>query len=294
MRTQALGVLLCGLAAAAAAAAEAPPGRRARIHMQDGNVLTCLVRGCADGKLDCLVAGRPQPIELAAVAKVEFGEAVGDQVRRSEPPEPPGDDGLDLPTPTTGPGSARAQEFFEHLGRVRTFCATADERKLLDLVGYNTARFENRLALGMLQALVKNGLAKVPRKGTVERNLKLMLAMVKAAQALHLERLSGVARPDRMRLLRARQHLRHLDEQLDDILSRLRADYPRDPEVKDLTPATLKQHITRWRKSAPQAAPAWVERLRFRPEPPDRSPPRRGPERRPGLQPRRRTPPPRH
>jgi len=234
MRSVLLTVGCLCLAGAAAHAAET--GRRATIHLRTGDTLDCVVQAYADGVFQVEASGRPRTVKIVDVAKVTFGEAVGEHVRRL--PEPP----------TTPPASASDRDREQREQRKKQFLAIIKLARLRGLVfalGGLTDRFRDTELLAKTEVGLKMLLTERRPKGQLDRNLKLSLAVILIA--------SKRARP------------------ADHLLAALRKDYPEDPVLKELTPVELRLMIQR-HKERGRGRPAF-RRPRpgpgFRPRPGD-------------------------
>ena len=231
-------ILLAGCAAAFGAAA----GREADVHLRNGRVTRCVVLGYANGKLRVEVAGRARALDLAQVDQVVFGDAVADKTAGKDDtpsrggPTPPKDD-------KKGPPGLedlddREKDLLARKRRVEHFLETADQRRLMDALGHATGRFKSRLLLKRAEGLMRLVLHSRPKKGPLDRNGRLSLAILKAALTQDL--------PVGPRLR---------DQAADSILNGLKRDYPQDTEIAHLTTARLRELIGEWQARAPVIRP---------------------------------------
>ena len=172
-----LAAILLGFLALPALAAEPPkapePGREAKIHLLDGKVIECIVLGFADGAFRIKQADKEDSVPIDKVERITFGKAVGESVRNPFVPAPA------ATPPTTPPETPKPPE--KELRPVEDLIRSLDSRQLVHRLARWTGRFRNARSLERTEAGVRRMLAEKPKKGKLDRNLRLLLVLLETA-----------------------------------------------------------------------------------------------------------------
>ncbi len=209
------------LAATSVLAAET--GREAEIVFRDGRVIKCIVMGYAAGSFQIEEPGSlPRSVPITEIAMVKFGEAAGESVRG--PLDPPRSE------PTTSPATAAPEE--EPKRPLDEELKLLNQPQLMGRLWVVTGRFRDHELLKVAEAELRRRIktaAETARdgvtKGVADRNNRLALAIIKAAQ----NDLPAAA----------------------EMIHELKRDYPDDIVIRKLTPPALAKSIKRWRTFEP-------------------------------------------
>ncbi len=174
IRTLLPAILLGFLALPALAAepADAPePGREATIHLLDGNMIECIVVGFADGEFRIKQADEEYSVPIDKVGRITFGKAVGESVRNPFAPA--------ATPPTTPPETPKTPE--KGPRPVEDMIRSLDTRQLVQRLARWTGRYRNARSLKRTEVGVRRMLAEEPKRGRLDRNLRLLLVLLKTA-----------------------------------------------------------------------------------------------------------------